>query len=91
MVRTAVSRTFSLRRDEIERFERLVERVAHGSTTEFVRRAMDQMEALENWQLFETLRDVGIRRAEEKGIVSPEQRRQAVRRVLNSAGPDLQP
>jgi hypothetical protein len=83
MARTAVTRTFSLRREEVERFEGLVDRVAGGSTTEFIRRAMDQMEALENWQLFESLRGIGLRRASERGIESSEQRREAVRRVLN--------
>src|SRR2546426_5892345 len=83
MARTAVTRTFSLRREEVERFEGLVERVGGGSTTEFIRRAMDQMEAFENWQLFQGLREIGARRAGERGIATPEQRREAVRRILN--------
>ena len=83
MPRTAVTKTFSLRQDEVERFESLVERVADGSTTEFIRRAMDQMEALENWQQFESIHEVGIRRARARGIVTAEQRREAVRSVLN--------
>jgi hypothetical protein len=78
-----VTRTFSLRPQEVQRFERLVERLGGGSTTEFIRRAMDQMEALENWELFERLQQIGVRRANERGIESPEQRREAVRRVLN--------
>jgi hypothetical protein len=86
MARTAVTRTFSLRQEEVERFEGLVERVGGGSTTEFIRRAMDQMEAIENWQLFERLNEVGVRRAKERGIESSEQRHAAVRRVLNPPG-----
>jgi hypothetical protein len=88
MPRTAVTKTFSLRRDELERFERLVERVADGSTTEFIRRAMDQMEALENWQLFESIQEVGARRARAKGITTAEQRREAIRSILNPASED---
>jgi len=88
MGRTAVTKTFSLRQDEVARFERLVERMADGSTTEFIRRAMDQMEALENWQLFESIREMGVGRARARGIASPEQRRDAVRSVLNPPGAD---
>lgn len=88
MPRTAVTKTFSLRQDEVERFERLVERIADGSTTEFIRRAMDQMEALENWQLFESIREVGVGRARAKGITSADQRREAVRTVLNPPAED---
>jgi hypothetical protein len=83
MARTAVSRTFSLRQDEIERFEGLVERLGGGSTTQFIRVAMDQMEALENWQLFEQVREVGVRKARASGILTPGQRAGAVRQVLN--------
>jgi hypothetical protein len=86
MARTAVTRTFSLRQEEVERFEGLVDRVGGGSTTEFIRRAMDQMEAIENWQLFERLREIGVRLAKERGIESSEQRHEAVRRVLNPPG-----
>ena len=88
MPRTAVTKTFSLRQDEVERFERLVERVADGSTTEFIRRAMDQMEALENWQQFESIREVGTRRARTRGITTADQRRQAIRNILNPASED---
>jgi hypothetical protein len=86
MARTAVTRTFSLRQEEVERFEGLVDRVGGGSTTEFIRRAMDQMEAIENWQLFERLREIGVRLAKERGIESSEQRLEAVRRALNPPG-----
>ena len=89
MPRTAVTKTFSLRKDEVDRFERLVDRVGGGSTTEFIRRAMDQMEAMENWQHFESVREVGIRRARAKGITTAEQRREAVRNVLNPPPEDL--
>jgi hypothetical protein len=41
------------------------------------------MEAFENWQLFESLRDYGIRQARKKGILTAEDRREAVRRALN--------
>jgi len=88
MPRTAITRSFSLRQDEIERFEALVERVAGGSTTGFIRRAMDQMEALENGHRFEAVREVGEQRARERGIVTPEQRRAAVQRVLNRPEPE---
>lgn len=88
MPRTAVTKTFSLRQDEVERFERLVERVADGSTTEFIRRAMDQMEALENWQRFESIREVGTRRARTRGITTADQRRRAIRNILNPASED---
>jgi hypothetical protein len=83
MSRTAVSRSFSLRPDEAPRFDRLVERLANGSPTEFIRQAMDRMEALENWRLFEGLRVAGVRRAQEAGITTAAQRREAVRRSLN--------
>lgn len=88
MPRTAVTKTFSLRQDELERFERLVKRVADGSTTEFIRRAMDQMEALENWQQFESIQEVGVRRARARGITSADQRRQAIRNILNQPSED---
>ena len=89
MPRTAVTKTFSLRKDEVDRFERLVDSVGGGSTTEFIRRAMDQMEALENWQQFESVREVGIRQARAKGITTADQRREAVRNVLNPPPEDL--
>ncbi len=41
------------------------------------------LEALENWRLFESLRVAGVRRAQEAGITTAAQRRQAVRRALN--------
>jgi hypothetical protein len=44
------------------------------------------MEAIENWQLFERLREIGMGRAKERGIESSEQRHEAVRRVLNPPG-----
>jgi len=87
MSRTAVSRSFSLRPDEAPRFDRLVERLANGSPTEFIRQAMDRMEALENWRLFESLRVAGVRRAREAGITTAAERRHAVRRALNRTRP----
>jgi hypothetical protein len=87
MSRTAVSRSFSLRPDEAPRFDRLVERLANGSPTEFIRQAMDRMEALENWRLFETLRSEGVRGAREAGITTAAQRREAVRQTLNRPRP----
>jgi hypothetical protein len=83
MSRTAVSRSFSLRPDEAPRFDHMVERLANGSPTEFIRQAMDRMEALENWRLFEGLREIGVRRAREAGLTTVRQRREAVRSVLN--------
>lgn len=82
MSRTAVSRSFSLRPAEAPRFDRMVERLAGGSPTEFIRQAMDRMEALENWELFENLREVGVRRAVEVGITTAAQRREAIRTTL---------
>jgi hypothetical protein len=87
MSRTAVSRSFSLRPDEAPRFDGLVERLANGSPTEFIRQAMDRMEALENWRLFESLRAAGLRRAQEAGITTAGQRREAVQRALNRTRP----
>jgi hypothetical protein len=89
MARSALSRSFSLRPDEVPRFDRLVERMAHGSPTEFVRQAMARMEALENWQLFEEVREIGLRRSRERGGSTKDQRREAVRRALNPPPPDL--
>jgi len=89
MPRTAVTKTFSLRQDEVDRFERLVDRLGGGSTTEFIRRAMDQMEAMENWQQFEAIREVGLRRARAKGVTTADQRREAVRTALNPPPEDL--
>lgn len=78
-----MSRSFSLRPEEAPRFDRMVERLANGSPTEFIRKAMDRMEALENWELFERVREVGLQRATAVGISSPRQRREAVRSSLN--------
>ena len=83
MSRTAVSRSFSLRPEEAPRFDRMVERLANGSPTEFIRKAMDRMEAVENWELFERAREVGLKRAAAAGITSARQRRDAVRSSLN--------
>jgi hypothetical protein len=83
MTRTAVSRSFSLRPEEAPRFDRMVERLANGSPTEFIRKAMDRMEAVENWELFERVRAVGLKRSAGAGITSHRQRRVAVQRVLN--------
>lgn len=83
MTRTAVSRSFSLRPEEAPRFDRMVDRLAHGSPTEFIRKAMDRMEAVENWELFERVREVGLKRASAAGVTTPRQRRDAVRSILN--------
>ena len=77
-----MSRSFSLRPEEAPRFDRMVERLANGSPTEFIRKAMDRMEAVENWELFEQVRGLGIKRAAATGITSPHQRREAVRASL---------
>ncbi len=83
MTRTAVSRSFSLRPEEAPRFDRMVERLANGSPTEFIRKAMDRMEAVENWELFDRVREVGLKRAAAAGITTHRQRRDAVRSILN--------
>lgn len=83
MSRTAVSRSFSLRPEEAPRFDRMVERLAGGSPTEFIRKAMDRMEALENWELFERVRQAGLERAATAGITTRGQRREAVRAALS--------
>lgn len=83
MPRTATSRSFSLRPREAERFDALVERLANGSPTEFVRLAMDRMEALENWRIFENLRSVGLERARARRLTSRAARHQAARKALN--------
>ncbi len=44
---------------------------------------MDRMEAVENWELFERVREVGLKRAAAGGITSPRQRRDAVQSSLN--------
>ena len=77
-----MSRSFSLRPGEAPRFDRMVERLANGSPTEFIRKAMDRMEAVENWELFERVREVGLKRAAAAGITSPRERREAVRSSL---------
>ena len=77
---------FFLRPDEAPHFDRPVDRLANGSPTEFIRQAMDRMEALENWRLFESLRNGGLRRAREAGITAA-QRREAVRQTLNRPRP----
>jgi hypothetical protein len=61
----------------------MVERLANGSPTEFIRKAMDRMEAVENWELFERVREVGLKRAAAAGITGRRQRRDAVRASLN--------
>jgi hypothetical protein len=61
----------------------MVDRLANGSPTEFIRKAMDRMEAVENWELFEQVREVGLKRAAAVGITSPRRRRDAVRSSLN--------
>lgn len=83
MPRTATSRSFSLRPGEVERFDALVERLANGSPTEFVRLAMDRMEALENWRIFENLRSVGLERARARQLTTRAARHRAARKALN--------
>jgi len=83
MPRTATSRSFSLRPEEAERFDDLVERLAHGSPTEFMRLAMDRVEALENLRIFEGLRAAGIDRARARGLSTRAARREAARKTLN--------
>jgi hypothetical protein len=61
----------------------MVDRLANGSPTEFIRKAMDRMEAVENWELFEQVREVGLKRAAAAGVTSPHERREAVRASLN--------
>ncbi len=50
---------------------------------------MAGMEALENWQLFESLRGYGVQQAREVGITTAEERRAAVRGTLNPPPPEL--
>lgn len=82
MPRTATSRSFSLKPHEAARFDALVGRLAKGSPTEFVRQAMDRMEALENWQIFTRLRLLGLERAKERGLTDRGKRHEAARRSL---------
>jgi hypothetical protein len=44
---------------------------------------MDRMEAVENWELFEDIRQVGIKKAAAAGIISAHQRREGMRTSLN--------
>lgn len=85
MPRTAISRSFSLKPGEAERFDRLVERLADGSPTAFVRQAMDRMEALENWRIFESLRSLGVQRAAERGLATRAARHRAARDALRGS------
>jgi hypothetical protein len=82
VARQAITKTLSLRPDERSRFERLVKRFGGGSTTEFVRAAMDRLEAAEVAQELAGLRRYGQRRSKELGRDKVDVR-EAVRKTLN--------
>ena len=82
MAREAITKTLSLRPADARRFERLVLRFGNGSTTEFVRAAMDRMEAAEVAEELADLRTYGQRRARQLGVSGADVR-EAVRKTLN--------
>ncbi|MFN2462275.1 MAG: hypothetical protein ABR573_00040 [Candidatus Dormibacteria bacterium] len=82
MARSAITKTLSLTPQDAPRFERLVQRFGRGSTTEWVRVAMDRMETAEIAEELSELRLYGQRRAKAKGV-SGSDVHEAVRRTLN--------
>jgi Arc/MetJ-type ribon-helix-helix transcriptional regulator len=82
MARQAITKTLSLRPDEAKRFERLVRRFGRGSTSEFVRAAMDRLETAEVAEELADLRRYGRRRANVLGVADVDVR-DAVRKTLN--------
>jgi hypothetical protein len=82
MARQAVTKTLSLRPEDARRFERLVGRFGGGSTTEFVRAAMDRLETAELAEELAALRRYGQRRARQVGAASIDVR-DAVHKTLN--------
>jgi Arc/MetJ-type ribon-helix-helix transcriptional regulator len=82
MARQAITKTLSLKPDEAKRFERLVRRFGRGSTSEFVRAAMDRLETAEVAEELADLRRYGQRRAKALGVADVDVR-DAVRKTLN--------
>lgn len=82
MARQAITKTLSLRPEDARRFEHLVQRFGRGSTTEFVRAAMDRLEAAEVAEELADLRRYGQRRAKVVGVAGVDAR-EAVRKTLN--------
>ena len=82
MARQAITKTLSLRPEDARRFERLVRRFGRGSTTEFVRAAMDRLESAEVAEELADLRRYGQRRAKAVGVARVDVR-EAVRKTLN--------
>ncbi|MFN2462270.1 MAG: hypothetical protein ABR573_00015 [Candidatus Dormibacteria bacterium] len=82
MARSAITKTLSLTAEDAPRFERLVRRFGHGSTTEWVRVAMDRMETAEIAEELSDLRLYGQKRARAKGVEGSDVH-DAVRRTLN--------
>ncbi|MGH7762124.1 MAG: hypothetical protein ACREOY_12040 [Candidatus Dormibacteraceae bacterium] len=82
MSRQAITKILSLRPDETRRFERLVKRFGGGSTTEFVRAAMDRLEAAETAEELDHLRRYGQRRSRQLGLADGDVR-EAVRKTPN--------
>lgn len=82
MARQAITKTLSLMPDDARRFEHLVRRFGGGSTTEFVRVAMDRMEAADVAYELADLRRYGQRRARVIGVDAVDVR-DAVRKTLN--------
>ena len=83
MSRQAITKTLSLRPDDAQRFERLVRKFGRGSTTEFVRAAMDRLETAEIAEELTELRRYGQRRAKSLGLDGVDVH-EAVRKTLNS-------
>jgi hypothetical protein len=82
MARQAVTKTLSLKPEDARRFERLVARFGGGSTTEFVRAAMDRLETAELAEELTDLRRYGQRRARQLDVARVDIR-VAVHKVLN--------
>lgn len=89
MPRTAVSVPFSVRKEDQERLQRLIEKFGSGSPSEFLRIAMDRMEVAERAEKLRWLQDYGARRAAESGLADVDVH-EAVRKTLNRGvgGPD---
>jgi hypothetical protein len=82
MARQAITKTVSLLPEDARRFEHLVRRFGRGSTTEFVRAAMDRLETAEVAEELADLRRYGQRRARTAGVENVDIR-EAVRKTLN--------
>jgi hypothetical protein len=83
MARKSVSVGFAVAPEDRARLDRLVERLADGNRSAFLRQAIDQMETVERASRLRRIQAYGVQQAAARGI-DPEDVGSIVKRVLRT-------